>query len=323
LNTRIVFMGTPDFASAILESLCKEKYEIVACITQPDKPMGRHMKLTPPSAKITALSHGIPVFQPNSLRTEEFLLLLKSWEPDLIVTAAYGKILPATVLSVPEIGCLNVHASLLPKYRGAAPVQWALLSGDKETGITIMKMDAGMDTGDILTRRLYPVDPDIHTNQLMNELSAVGAELLLETLPGYLAGTIKPVPQDHRLATLSPPIRKEQGLIDWNQSAQTIHNQIRALSSWPGAYTFYEGERFKIYQSMILIDTALLAAYRQDHGEPLPGTIIRAAGSLLAVSCGSGCLSLSSVQPQSCRRMDASECAHNYHVGIRFSGVPS
>jgi len=314
-------MGTPDFASAILESLCTDKYEVIACVTQPDKPMGRHMTLMPPPAKVVALSKGIPVFQPVSLRTDDFLAQIKAWTPDLIVTAAYGKILPAPILDVPVRGCLNVHASLLPQYRGAAPVQWAILNGDTVTGITIMKMDEGMDTGDILRQRECPIDSDINTTELMRRLSVIGAELLRDTLSDYLADSCPPVPQDASLATFSPPIRKEQGLIDWTNSASAIHNQIRALCGWPGAYTFYQGSRFKVYKSSISQDAeVLLQSYRREHGDPIPGTVICASGSVLAVACGSGSIFFLSVQPQSSRRMEASECAHNYRIGTLFDG---
>ena len=189
------------------------------------------MTLTPPPAKVFAAAHDIPVYQPVSLRTDEFLDLTVSLRPDLIITAAYGKILPQRILSVPVRGCINVHASLLPKYRGAAPVQWSILNGDKITGVTIMNMDAGMDTGDLLAQREAAIGPDIHTHELMEILASIGADLLAETLPIYLDGRITPVKQDDRLAVMSPPIRKEQGEIDWNRSSFEIHNQIRALSS--------------------------------------------------------------------------------------------
>jgi len=314
-------MGTPEFAAVVLERLCREGYDIAACVTQPDKPSGRHMKLTPPPAKSLAIEKGIPVFQPSSLRTEEFLAQLKSWEPDLIVTAAYGKILPPAVLSVPEKGCINVHASLLPKYRGAAPVQWAILNGDKVTGITIMNMDEGMDTGDIIAQRECPIDPDIDTEKLMARLAGIGADLLADTLPQYLSGQTTSTPQDNSRMTLSPPIRKEQGLIDWSRSAQQIHDQIRALAAWPGAYTALNGGRFKIYCSSIADNREdIIREYRGQNDEPVPGTIIRATKCEITVACGTGCLNLLCVQPQSCRRMNASECAHNFRTGMTFGG---
>jgi len=321
LRKRIVFLGTPEFAAAVLERLCQEQQDVIACVTQPDKPVGRHMTLTPPAAKVMALSKGIPVFQPSSLRTAEFLAQMKEWSPDLIITAAYGKILPADVLAVPAYGCLNVHASLLPKYRGAAPVQWAILNGDKVTGITIMKMDAGMDTGDILTRRECPIDPDETTIELMGRLSGIGADLLTETLTPYLNNEIVSIPQDGKLATLSPPIQKEQGLIDWSQSSVKIHNRIRALIGWPGAYSYLDGARFKIYTSRLPENPdELLADYENNYEKPIPGTIIRGAKSGIYVACGTGCIVLTSVQPQSCRRMHTNECGHNYRTGTRFDG---
>lgn len=321
MNERIVFMGTPEFAAAVLERLCRTEYEIIACVTQPDKPTGRHMTLTPSPAKIFAESKNIPVYQPASLRTAEFYDWAVSLRPDLIITAAYGKILPQSILSIPVRGCINVHASLLPKYRGAAPVQWSIMNGDPVTGVTIMNMDAGMDTGDILAQRETAVGPDMHTVELMGILASIGADLLAETLPRYLEGRITPVKQDDSLAVLSPPIRKEQGRIDWNRSAFEIHNLIRALSSWPGAYTFLKGSRLKIYRSELPEDTAgLIAAYREQSGEPIPGTVIFASKAGIAVACGSGCVMLLCVQPESGRRMEVCDCAHNYRVGTCFDG---
>ena len=314
-------MGTPEFAVSVLDTLCRTDYEIAACITQPDKPTGRHMTLTPPPAKVYAESRNIPVYQPASLRTDEFHDLTVSLNPDLIITAAYGKILPQSILSLPSRGCINVHASLLPKYRGAAPVQWSIINGDKITGVTIMNMDAGMDTGDILTQREIPIDPDIHTNELMAALASVGAELLAETLPLYLDGRITPVKQDNSLAVMSPPIRKEQGEIDWNRSGVEIHNLIRALSGWPGAYTFLKESRLKIYRSSLPENAGdVIDAYREKFGEPVPGTILSASKSGITVACGSGALMLLCVQPESGRRMEVCDCAHNYRIGEQFGG---
>lgn len=314
-------MGTPEFAVTVLERLCRTDYTIVACVTQPDKPTGRHMTLTPPPAKVFAAARDIPVYQPVSLRTDEFLDLTVSLRPDLIITAAYGKILPQRILSVPVRGCINVHASLLPKYRGAAPVQWSILNGDKITGVTIMNMDAGMDTGDLLAQREAAIGPDIHTHELMEILASIGADLLAETLPIYLDGRITPVKQDDRLAVMSPPIRKEQGEIDWNRSSFEIHNQIRALSSWPGAYTSLKGSRLKVYRSALPDNAAAqIDVYREKYGEPLPGTIVFAARTGITVACGSGFLTLLCVQPESGRRMEVCDCAHNYRISDRFDG---
>jgi methionyl-tRNA formyltransferase len=319
LSKRIVFLGTPEFAAVVLERLYNTGYEIITCITQPDKPVGRHMTLTPPPAKSMAISLGIPVLQPESLRTDDFLATLKELAPNLIITAAYGKILPAAVLSVPSNGSLNVHASLLPKYRGAAPVQWAILNGDIRTGITIMQMDVGMDTGDILSSHECAIGPNETTEELMGRLAEIGADLLVQTITPYIDGEIKPIPQDNCLATLSPPIRKEQGRIDWNGSSSFIHNQIRALTGWPGAYSVYKGARMKIYSSILPENPEeLLKTYEEDYEKPLAGTIIRGAKSGIYVACGEGCIILTSIQPQSCRRMQAHECGHNYRTGTRF-----
>jgi methionyl-tRNA formyltransferase len=315
-------MGTPEFAASVLERLCRTDYEIVACVTQPDKPTGRHMTLKPTPAKVFAESRNIPVYQPASLRTAEFYDLAVSLKPDLIVTAAYGKILPQNILSIPTRGCINVHASLLPKYRGAAPVQWSIIHGDAVTGVTIMNMDAGMDTGNILAQREVPIGLNVHTHELMDTLAQTGAELLAETLPLYLDGRIVPVIQDDSLAVMSPPIRKEQGQIDWHKSAFEIHNLIRALSTWPGAYTFLGGSRLKIYRSSLPENTdALIDAYRVKCGEPVPGSVLSTAKSGITVACGSGVLVLLCVQPESGRRMEVCDCAHNYRIGEQFDGA--
>ncbi|MBP5491753.1 MAG: methionyl-tRNA formyltransferase [Clostridiales bacterium] len=313
---RIVFMGTPDFAACVLRSLVKAEYEIVCCVTQPDKPQGRKMILTPPPAKEVATEFGIPVWQPASLRTPEALEQLKEYAPDLIITAAYGKILPKTMLDLPKYGCVNVHGSLLPKYRGAAPVQWSILNRDEKTGVTIMKMDEGMDTGDILTSEAITIDRRIHTPQLMDQLANVGADLLIRTLPDYLDGKITPVAQDNDQATVSPPITKEQGKINWNDPADVIDAQVRALSEWPGAVTMWKGAKLKIYDAYA--DPAcesLLANYREAHGEPLPGTVIAAKKGTLAVMCQDRPILLLELQPASGKRMKAIDCAHNYEVG--------
>jgi len=314
-------MGTPEFAVPVLESLWRAEYDVVACVTQPDKPIGRHMKLSSPPVKQFSEDNHILCSQPSSVRTDTFIEQMKKWEPDLIITAAYGKILPQAILDIPKFGCLNVHASLLPKYRGAAPVHWAIIQGETKTGVTIMKTDAGMDTGAILTSAEIELDPNIHTPMLTAELSVLGANLLLTTIPDYLSGACKPRPQDEQAATCFPMIRKEQGEISWHQSARQIHNQIRALSSWPGAYTYLHGERFKIYRSEVA--TELFA----DKGDGIqavvpgaPGTIVFADKKNMAVSCGEGYLFLTSVQPSSSRKMDIAECAHNYHIGLVFSG---
>ena len=311
-------MGTPELAATVLSRLIEEKYEVVLVVTQPDKPVGRKMILTAPPAKVEAEKNGIAVWQPNSLRTEEALLKIKSVEPDLIITAAYGKILPQAMLDLPKYGCVNVHGSLLPKYRGAAPVQWSILNEDEKTGVTIMKMDAGMDTGDILTQADITIGDRIHTPELMTKLADLGADLLVKTLPGYIDGSIKPVPQNNDEATMSPPISKDQGKICWNRTASSICAQIRALSSWPGASTLWKGGKLKIYDAETASDDTILTNYREQNGEPVPGTVLYGKKGTLAVMCQDKPLLLLEVQPASGKRMKAIDCAHNFEVGAKM-----
>lgn len=315
---RIIFMGTPDLAATVLSRLIKENYEVVLVVTQPDKPVGRKMILTAPPAKVEAEKNGIEVWQPTSLRTEEALEKVRSYEPDLIITAAYGKILPKDMLDLPKYGCVNVHGSLLPKYRGAAPVQWSILNEDEKTGVTIMKMDVGMDTGDILTQADIVIGDRIHTPELMAKLADLGADLLIKTLPGYIDGSIKPVPQNNDEATMSPPITKDQGKISWDRTASAICAQIRALSSWPGASTMWKGGKLKIYDAQVSSDDTLLNNYREQHGEPVPGTVLYGKKGTLAVMCGDKALLLLEVQPASGKRMKAIDCAHNFEVGAKM-----
>ncbi|MBO4926850.1 MAG: methionyl-tRNA formyltransferase [Clostridiales bacterium] len=315
---RVVFMGTPELAATVLSALVKNQYDVVLCVTQPDKPVGRKMILTAPPAKTQALEYGIPVWQPDTLRSPEALDRLKQAEPDVIITAAYGKILPKDMLDLPKYGCVNVHGSLLPKYRGAAPVQWAILNQDQVTGVTIMKMDVGMDTGDILTQTEVPIGSRVHTPELMDQIAKAGADLLIKTLPGYIDGTIKPVPQKEDDATMSPPINKDQGKISWNRPCLAICAQVRALSSWPGASTIWKGGRMKIYDACPSEDPDILSSYEEQYGKAEPGTVLRAKKGILAVMCADAPLLLLEVQPASGKRMKAIDCAHNFEVGAKM-----
>ena len=306
-DLRIIFMGTPEFASVCMESLVKSGYNVVLAVCQPDKPVGRKHILTPPPVKVKAAELSIECYQPSTLRTEEAYEVLKAVGSDLIVTAAYGKILPQNVLDIPKYGCLNCHGSLLPARRGSAPVQRAILEGDKVTGVTIMKMDAGMDTGDILKTVEVPIDPDIHTDELMMELAHKGAELLISMLDDYVAGRITPVPQDESKATLCPPIAPEEGHFEWSDKAEDIHNRVRALSSWPGASTVCGGKKLKIYDSNVVPD--------EGYVEGPAGTVVAARKSDLIVRCGEGCLKINSLQAEGGKRLAAADCAHNYKVG--------
>jgi len=284
---RIVFMGTPEFAIPSLETIYQRGYEIIGVVTQPDRPKGRGQKLAPPPVKEWALSKGLSVFQPEKVRDSAFVETLKELAPDLIVTAAYGQILPKTVLDIPPLGCINVHASLLPKYRGAAPIQQALIEGEEETGVTIMYMDVGMDTGDIILQRSTRIYPDEHAGELHDRLAKLGAELLGEALALFEKGKPKGKPQDGEKATYCMKIDKSMGEIDWKQSARNIRNLIRGLTPWPGAFTYLGEKRLKIWK----------AEEWEYSGVGKPGQIMEAdLKNGIIVSCGEGFLRLSQIQ---------------------------
>ena len=253
---KIVFMGTPDFASESLKALLScPKHQVIGVISQPDRPVGRHQILQPTATKQVALEAGIPVWQPERIKAEENLELLASLSPDVIVVAAYGQILPKSILELPKYGCVNVHGSLLPAYRGAAPIQRALLEGNQTTGITTMQMDVGMDTGDILLQREIPITKEDTSGSLFEKLAALGGELLLETLDELEKGNITPKKQDESLATYAPMLKKEEGLLDFSRTAKELDCQIRAMDPWPGAYTFLSGKRIKILEAVLSDET--------------------------------------------------------------------
>jgi len=305
-NLRIIFMGTPDFAATCLKSLVANGFDVVLVVAQPDKPVGRKHIITPPPAKVAAIDAGIDVYQPDSMRTDEAYDMLKKYNPDLIITAAYGKILPERILKLPKYECINVHASLLPKYRGAAPVQYSILNGDKETGVTIMKMDIGMDTGDMLTSVVVPIDKNIHTDELMNELAVAGSDLLVNSIADYVDGKLVAVKQNEDDVTLSPPILPTQGIFTWDMSALEIHNKVRALSTWPGASTTYQGKKFKIYNSEVV-------DFESEFD--VPGTVVKAHKADLIIRCKDGYLKILELQVEGGKRLEAINCAHNFKVG--------
>lgn len=313
-STTICFMGTPDFAATCLKKLIDNKYNVVMCICQPDKPVGRKHIITPPPAKVVALEAGIEVFQPDSMKSDESFERISNLNPDLIVTAAYGKILPKRILDIPSLGSINVHASLLPTYRGAAPVQYCILNGEKETGVTIQKMDVGVDTGDILAQTIVPIDINIHTVELMNELAIKGSDLLIDMIEPYIDGKITPIKQDESKATVCPQIQPEQGLFTWQDSAFNIHNKIRAFSEWPGASTLFEGNKMKIYDSLIVdsFDEGSLEF------KATAGDVVYSHKGDLVVKCETGYLKLLTLQAAGGKRLNASDCAHNYKPGMRF-----
>jgi len=294
MGERLIFMGTPQFAVPSLERLWEE-YEVAAVVTRPDKVAGRGRKISFSPVKEVALAWGIPVMQPCSLRKEGVVASLLELEPQVIVVAAYGLILPPEVLVIPPFGCLNVHASLLPKYRGASPVAGALLAGEEETGITIMLMDEGMDTGPILAQARLPIAPEDNQGSLTEKLAYLGADLLLETLPRWLKGEITPQPQENDKATYTKMLKKEDGLIDWRMSSVEIWRQVRAYNPWPGAYTEFEGRTLKILRARPI---------GGERGEP--GLVV-ATKEGAAVVTGEGLLVLEEVQLAGKRAMGIAE----------------
>lgn len=275
---RIVFMGTPDFAVPSLQRLVKDGHEVVAVYTQPDKPKNRGMKLTPSPVKVTAQGAGIPVLQPKTLREEGVLEELRGFNPQLIVVAAYGKLLPKAVLDLPPYGCINVHSSLLPKYRGAAPINWAVINGDTETGVTIMHMAEALDAGDIIAQAVTPIDPNESVETLHDRLAEIGATLLSETVADIAAGRATRTPQDESQFTYAPMLSRELSPIDWNRSAWEIHNQIRGLVPWPATTMELNGTTIKVYAASLTGETT--------HAQP--GTPVRADKKGLLMACGDG-----------------------------------
>ncbi|QCJ42010.1 methionyl-tRNA formyltransferase [Bacillus sp. S3] len=247
--TKIVFMGTPDFSVPVLRQIIDDGYEVIGVVTQPDRPVGRKRVLTPPPVKVEAMKHGIPVFQPEKIRQEDELAKILSLQPDLIITAAFGQILPKKLLDAPKFGCINVHASLLPELRGGAPIHYAIMQGKEKTGVTIMYMVEKLDAGDMLTNVEVPITEDDNVGSLHEKLSAAGSKLLSETLPQLLAGRLTPIPQDEAKATFAANIKREQERIIWEKTGEEIYNQIRGLNPWPVAFTTMEGQVIKIWQA--------------------------------------------------------------------------
>ena len=299
---KIVYMGTPDFAVPALEKLAAA-HEVAAVFTQPDKPVGRKQVLTPPDVKVCAERLGIPVCQPKSMKTEEALALLKSFAPDVVVVAAYGQILPKAVLDVPRLGCVNIHGSLLPKYRGAAPIQQAVLDGEKVTGVTTMLMDVGLDTGDILMKKETPIGENETSAELFDRLAVLGGELIIETLDLLEKGALTPQKQDEALATHTSKIDKSRCPVDFTKSACEIHNQIRGLYSWPVATAEIGGKRVKLHRARVA------------EGSGKPGEILSVRP--LVIACGEGAIEILELQPEGKKKMTAEAFAagHGLHTG--------
>jgi methionyl-tRNA formyltransferase len=319
----IIFMGTPELAGESLRALLRApELRVVAVVTQPDQPKGRGLKLQPSPVKEIALQASLPVLQPERARDEGFLLELRKLQPELIAVAAYGQLLPQSILDLPRFGCLNVHTSLLPKYRGAAPIQHAILNGDAATGVTIMKMDAGLDTGDIVAQETTPIQAGDNSQTLHDRLAQLGAALLVKTIPGYVAGSLHPRPQPADGVSHAAKIRKQDGRIDWHQPARAIWNRVRAFTPWPGAFTHWfvvpplggqaaappkggttnpegpsepQGQLLKIWQAELLKPSGP------------PGTILQADKTGIVVGCGAGSLRILVLQREGGRRMSAQE----------------
>ena len=291
-------MGTAELSCVSLRRLMESPdFQVAAVVTQPDRPKGRDLKLQASPVKELGLQAKLPVLQPERARSEEFLEALRGLKPELIAVAAYGQILPGSILDLPRFGCINVHTSLLPKYRGAAPIQWAILNGDAETGVTIMKMDAGLDTGGILAQARTPIDPEDDAETLHDRLARMGAELLVSTIPDYVAGKLAPQPQPGEGVSYAPKIKKEDGHIDWGQPARVIWNRVRGLAPWPGAFSHLPGQP----------EPHLLKLWRVEvlaRSGP-PGEVLQADKAGLVVGCGQEALRILMLQREGGRRLDA------------------
>lgn len=301
---KVIFMGTPDFAVGTLEAIIKAGHEVLLVVTQPDKPKGRSGALQFPPVKECAVAHGIEVFQPTKIRLEENVEFLRKYDADIFVVAAFGQILPKSILDMPKYGCINVHASLLPKYRGAAPIQWAVINGDPVTGVTIQQMDIGVDTGDIILTKELAIAEDETGGGLFDKLAVVGAEACLEAMEQIANGTATRTPQNHEEATHVSMISKEFGFIDWNKSAVEIERLIRGLNPWPSAYTKLDGKTFKIWKACVIADNS----------DATPGTVVCVDKSAMKVQTGDGLLSLLEVQLEGKKRMDIGAFLRGYSV---------
>ncbi|MDF2788879.1 MAG: methionyl-tRNA formyltransferase [Neobacillus sp.] len=296
--TRIVFMGTPDFSVPVLRRIIDDGYEVIGVVTQPDRPVGRKKVLTPPPVKVEALKHGITVYQPEKIRQKEEMEKIISLNPDLIITAAFGQILPKEILETPAHGCINVHASLLPELRGGAPIHYALIQGKKKTGITIMYMVEKLDAGDILTQVEVEITEEDNVGSLHTKLSMAGAELLSETLPNLLKGKLTPISQDNEKATFASNIKREQEKIDWSKPGEEIYNHIRGLNPWPVAFTTLDGQTLKIWRSEKVTGTE----------SEEPGTIIKNDTDGLIVSTGNEtAIKIKELQPSGKTKMTSEE----------------
>lgn len=309
---RAIFFGTPALAVPSLEAVA-ELAEVVRVVCQPDRPAGRGMKLKAPPVKERALELGLTVEQPTKVKTPEFAASLRALEADVAVVIAYGRILPKAVLDAPRRGCVNVHASLLPRWRGAGPIQWAIVHGDPETGVCLMQMDEGMDTGPVIACEKTPIDPDETSAELGDRLAKMGAALLHARLADWVEGRIDATPQDGACATMAPMLKKEDGRIDWLAPARMVHDRVRGMSPWPGAYTELGDERVKVHRTAVRIEDGTVAT---------PGTIVRADAKVgIEVACGQGTVAITELQLEGKKRLGADEflAGHAWQPGLRFA----
>ena len=301
---KVVFMGTPDFAVGALEALVEAGHEVVAVVTQPDKPKGRGKEMQQTPVKVCALKHNIEVFQPVKIKHKEAVEVLKGYGAELFVVAAFGQILSKEILDMPKYGCVNIHASLLPKYRGAAPIQWAILDGEKETGVTIMQMNEGLDTGDMLTKVIVPIEDTDTGESLFDKLAEAGAKLLIETIPQIESGEVTPQPQDDSLSTYAKMIKKEMGLIDWKKEAVVLERLVRGMNSWPSAYTHFNGKTLKVWESEV----------EMGNHNAAPGTVVEVTKNSIKVQTGQDLLVLKQIQLEGKKRMDVAAFLLGYKV---------
>ena len=314
---KIVYMGPPEFAVPCLETIVQsEGVQVAGVFTQPDRPKGRGNKLTPPPVKVAALKAGIPVFQPEKIKSEEALATLRTLNPDLIVVVAYGQLLSQEILSLPAHGCINVHASLLPKLRGASPIQWAIVSGESQTGVTTMKMSTGLDEGDMLLKDSLKLSEDITGGQLHDLLMEMGAKVLKETLTRLMEGTLKPEQQDHALATYAPKIEKKMADIDWRNSAEKISAMVRGFDPWPAGQAVLDTVKLKLFSPVVVRDDELKPSTVQAE----PGTLIEVDRVSFTVKAGSGAVRFFGIQSPGSRRMKVSDylLGHSLIKGDRF-----
>ena len=306
---KIIYMGTPDFAVAPLEAILKAGHEVTAVVTQPDRQKGRGREVQYSPVKECALSYGIPVLQPLKIKEEDAVEELRKYPADIFVVAAFGQLLSEEILNMPRLGCINIHASLLPAYRGAAPIQWCVINGEEKTGVTIMQMAKGMDTGDILLQKEVVLDEKETGGSLFDRLMETGAELIVEVLPKIEAGELTPVVQKEELATYAGKITKDMGNIDFAKSAVTIERLIRGLNPWPSAFTHYKGKILKIWEADVVSECA-------NAENPVPGTVIAMDKESFTLATGEGVLRIRSLQPEGKKRMSCAEFMRGYEVKV-------